>query len=626
MQLRKILIALISMGSIALLIISLVITLPINTSLNRRDAALLNLEPIAGYKVNLTARDYCQQSIREYFSAIHCNTTNTSYLVVKDQISTESVRTELHAALVAYKDLGSKLTGSTQNQNYLAEIVGSVDKKINKIQAALESPEVRDNNLSYLKNFNSLLSAQGLTYSPYSNRFKPLPQSIASYGINQSEVKAQLKKLNLISNYLYLITLAIFLLAWFMAKDLVNISSLPYIAFYFLAITAGISIVRDASLHYGYEASNFDLNPFRQLLERQGLIYLGSIFIFLTSIRYAKSYGNLLEKTILKLPLIGFTLLLTILTVISYVLFGPAIGSETFKISSCLIAAGLLTRYGRTIELAQEKFGLLSLIKFPIRNSLFRAYISREKEEFINLSNYFSDFISKKVAFHIFLVGILILIVSVIFSDLGGSLVAASLFVFSLFVLLGSRFALSFLAIFTGICALLYAISEKVQGRVALMMEPMRANISDFARLIEFNEASQPGGYGLGAIQWCSTEGVCLPLQSLSDYMPTLLSGWIGRTGSSIFLILFAITLLRLSYLAFKSSWFYNDKYKFIKALSSLLCLAAFFQLMVTVLGNLRLIPLTGLGTPLISIGISSSITASLGMGLAIGLCFDKRK
>ena len=154
----------------------------------------------------------------------------------------------------------------------------------------------------------------------------------------------------------------------------------------------------------------------------------------------------------------------------------------------------------------------------------------------------------------------------------------------------------------------------------------MRANISDFARLIEFNEASQPYGYGLGSIQWCSTEGICLPLQSLSDYMPTLLSGWMGRLGSSFFLILFAIALLRLAYLAFTQSWFYNDKYKLIKTLSSLLCLAAFFQLMVTVLGNLRLIPLTGLGTPLISIGISSSITASLGMGLAIGLCFDKRK
>jgi cell division protein FtsW (lipid II flippase) len=108
--------------------------------------------------------------------------------------------------------------------------------------------------------------------------------------------------------------------------------------------------------------------------------------------------------------------------------------------------------------------------------------------------------------------------------------------------------------------------------------------------------------------------------------MPILLSGWMGHFGSSLFLILFGMALLRLSYLSFTYSWFYNDKNKFIKTLSSLLCLAAFFQLMVTVLGNLRIIPLTGLGTPLISIGISSSITASLGMGLAIGLCFEKRK
>ena len=626
MQLRKLLIALLNLGSIALVFISLIITLPINASLNKRDAALLNLEPVAGYKIDLTARDYCQQSLNANFGVIHCNTVNTSFVEKDNQKQKELVNSELKNALIAYKDLNSKLTSSTQNQNYLAEITNSVNRKINKIQVALELPEIPNSNLKYLGNFNSLLSAQGLTYSPYSNRFKVLPQSIASYAINQTDVKAQLKKLSLISNYLYLIACAVLVMACLATKDSINISGLPYIAFYFLAITIGLNIVRDASLHYGYEASNFELNPFRQLLERQGLIYLGAIFIFLISIRYAKNLGYLLEISALKLPLPIFTLLVTSLTVAYYVLFGPAIGSETFKISSCLIAAGLLTRYGRTIELAQEKFGLLTLLKFPIKNFIVRSNSSQESTAFINLSNYFSNFIAKKVALHIFLVGILILIVSVIFSDLGGSLVAASLFVFSLFVLLGSRFALSFLAIFIGMCTLLYAISEKVQGRVTLMMEPMRANISDFARLIEFNEASQPYGYGLGSIQWCSTEGICLPLQSLSDYMPTLLSGWMGRLGSSFFLILFAIALLRLSYLAFTQSWFYNDKYKFIKTLSSLLCLAAFFQLMVTVLGNLRLIPLTGLGTPLISIGISSSITASLGMGLAIGLCFDKRK
>jgi cell division protein FtsW (lipid II flippase) len=626
MQLRKILIALLGLGSAVLVFISIAVTLPINASLNKRDSALLNLESIAGYKINLTAREYCQKSLMENFGVIHCNTVNTSFLSKNSQNEKELVKDELKNSLIAYKELSSKLMSSTPNQNYLVEIAGSVTKKINKIQTAIDSPEIEGSNSKYLSNFSSLLSAQGFTYSPYSNRFKALPQSISTYVINQADVKTQLKKLSLISNYLFLIVFLTLVIAWLAIKNVVNIDGLLYVAFYFLAITIGLNIVRDASLHYGYEASNFELNPFRQLLERQGLIYLGSTCIFLVSIRYAKSFGRLLERSALKLPLPIFTIVLTSLTVTSYILFGPAIGSETFKICSCLIAAGLLTKYGRTIELAQEKFGLITLLRFPIKNFFSRKISSQGTEEFINLSDYFSNFITRKVAFHIFLVGLLILIVSVIFSDLGGSLVAASVFVFSLFVLLGSRFAMSVLAIFIGVCSLLYAISEKVQGRVALMMEPMRANISDFARLIEFNEASQPYGYGLGLIQWCSTEGICLPLQSLSDYMPILLSGWMGHFGSSLFLILFGMALLRLSYLSFTHSWFYNDKNKFIKTLSSLLCLAAFFQLMVTVLGNLRIIPLTGLGTPLISIGISSSITASLGMGLAIGLCFEKRK
>jgi cell division protein FtsW (lipid II flippase) len=216
--------------------------------------------------------------------------------------------------------------------------------------------------------------------------------------------------------------------------------------------------------------------------------------------------------------------------------------------------------------------------------------------------------------------------VSVAFSDLGGSLVAASLFVFSLFILLGNKFAALLSCTIALLSTAIYVSSEKVQGRVSLMLEPMNANISDFARLIQFNEAAQPFGYGSGSIQWCSTEGVCLPLQSLSDYMPTLISGWIGQWPSFIFIGAFGLILLRLSYLSFINSWFYSDKNKLIKSFGSLLCLAAFFQLLVTVLGNLRIIPLTGLGTPLISIGISSSITASIGMGLVIGLCFSKNK
>jgi cell division protein FtsW (lipid II flippase) len=327
-----------------------------------------------------------------------------------------------------------------------------------------------------------------------------------------------------------------------------------------------------------------------------------------------------------KTPLMTFTLFFVCLTVLNYKLFGPAIGSETFKITCCLIAAGLLTRYGRTIELAQEKFGLFTLLRFAIQGICKVNQVHNIEVKTINLREYFSNFILKKVALHILLVGILIVIVSAIFSDLGGSLVATALFLFSLFILLGSKFSFIFILIFTIICSFLFQISEKVQGRVTLMMEPMRANISDFARLIQFSEAAQPNGFGLGRLEWCSGEGVCVPLQSLSDYMPSLLNGLAGQWISSIFLLLFAFILLRLAYLTFTASWFYNDKNKFIKSLSSLLCLAAFFQLLVTVLGNLRIIPLTGLGTPLISIGISSSITASIGMGLAIGLCFERGK
>jgi cell division protein FtsW (lipid II flippase) len=92
-----------------------------------------------------------------------------------------------------------------------------------------------------------------------------------------------------------------------------------------------------------------------------------------------------------------------------------------------------------------------------------------------------------------------------------------------------------------------------------------------------------------------------------------------------LFIITFALILLLLTYQCFISAWQNNENKRYLRLVSAMLCMAALFQLIVTLLGNLRVIPLTGLGAPLISIGLSSSITASIGIGLAIGLCFGKK-
>jgi cell division protein FtsW (lipid II flippase) len=615
-----------SLGIIAFLILTLGALFPINTSLNSRDSELLALKPVKEYKVALTAQSYCEEVLQKNYSAIHCTTINPQYTGTPNIHAQDLAKRELSNAINSYQSLLDLLSSSDNPSGQLFELIDSVNRKKQQLTSATNYGKDLSPSSDYITKFNALLSAQGMSYSAYSNKFKSLPQSIANYTINQSKLQLQLSTLKFLSTYSPLLIFIAFGSILLICSRIIKPDGIFYIAFYFLAISIGINIVRDASLHYGYESTNFVLNPFRQLLERQTLIYIASITLFFISAVYANKIGSLFHKLHEKLPLSGLAGTSICLTILAYLIFGSAIGSETFKIVSCLIAAGLLTRYGRAIELAQEQFGLRVIAVTSIRNFRLRNLLSFKFNKNIDLDEYFSYFAIRKITFHIFLMLGLILTVSIAFSDLGGSLVAASLFLFSLFILLGNKFAAILSVTLAILSNAIYISSEKVQGRVALMLEPMQANISDFARLIQFNDAAQPFGYGSGSIQWCSNEGVCLPLQSLSDYMPTLISGLIGQGLSFIFIGVFGLILLRLSYIAFINSWFYSDELKFIKSFGSLLCLAAFFQLLVTVLGNLRIIPLTGLGTPLISIGISSSITASIGMGLVIGLCFNKNK
>ena len=81
------------------------------------------------------------------------------------------------------------------------------------------------------------------------------------------------------------------------------------------------------------------------------------------------------------------------------------------------------------------------------------------------------------------------------------------------------------------------SFTEKVEQRIELMMEPMNASVSDFARLINFTKSDSEGilvGYS-----WCNDHGVCLPLQVLSDYMPLLIEKILGFGGALFILIIF---------------------------------------------------------------------------------------
>jgi cell division protein FtsW (lipid II flippase) len=164
-------------------------------------------------------------------------------------------------------------------------------------------------------------------------------------------------------------------------------------------------------------------------------------------------------------------------------------------------------------------------------------------------------------------------------------------------------------------------LTERVMGRLLLMLEPMQAAVSDFARLIKFAEGGQPFGYGLGQIQWCSHEGACLPLQSLSDYMPTILLGLFGDRLAMLLLAMVLIMYGLLLVVSVRGLAMGLRQSRALYAIGFFLLMATAIQTVVTGLGNLRLIPLTGLGLPLMSVGLSSFLSVAIGLGLIAGAC-----
>jgi cell division protein FtsW (lipid II flippase) len=198
-----------------------------------------------------------------------------------------------------------------------------------------------------------------------------------------------------------------------------------------------------------------------------------------------------------------------------------------------------------------------------------------------------------------------------VFSDLGGSLISATILWALLVLLFGPSVGLGAL----GIGALLAFIAlqtDKVAGRLELMLNPMSALISDFARLEKFRSAASDVGYHLGQVQWCSFEGSCLPLQSLSDYMPILLVSTLGFWPSVAVTGLVGSFYIVLMIVSINGIGRYPGSIRVIYSFAFFLLLASLTQALLTILGSFRLIPLTGLGLPMFSLGISSLLSAIL--------------
>ena len=112
----------------------------------------------------------------------------------------------------------------------------------------------------------------------------------------------------------------------------------------------------------------------------------------------------------------------------------------------------------------------------------------------------------------------------------------------------------------------------------------------------------------------------CLPLQVLSDYMPLLIEKVLGFGGALCILI--SLTAL-FGYVAVKSFYIFLTGEREIRLPSILIfymSCCSIIQIILSSFGNWRLIPLSGISLPFISIGFTAMMLPCLTYGLFVGM------
>jgi cell division protein FtsW (lipid II flippase) len=170
----------------------------------------------------------------------------------------------------------------------------------------------------------------------------------------------------------------------------------------------------------------------------------------------------------------------------------------------------------------------------------------------------------------------------------------------------------------------------RVEERLAAVRNPFIASNDQLAIVTWFQESAPTGGYGFGAVPWCSdTASGCrgVPNQIQSDYIFTALVGVYGMAAALALVVLLALWLTRVvinhrrvtrgvvtfdTPTAAQQAWI-----SWIAVCWVGLTLA---QLAITVAGNVGWLPLTGINFPFVSFGLWSLLANTFFLGLAINL------
>lgn len=516
-------------------------------------------------------------------------------------------RERINALQALRKDIAQTLGDSAQATLVLQALDMRLENALPKIQTLeLQAQQDDISATSYAAMFELLLDLQGQSYQSVKGSFRNKRWDVAQLIQHQTETMQRGQELQLALKWLPLLllplSLGLFALSYWRAQFV----GVACMAFYLVATLLGLLITADASVHFGENSLFYPLNPLGNQLYRQiGITGFG--YVVLMFVLIAKRPIEMLMRFVLQHSFIT-TCLIASFVVGAYLMQSPAIGSESMKLGVAILAGVVMTDQSRVLHLirkyAPDAFSFSRVLQ----------WLRPSRGQRLDASARVLKHIAKPLS--IFCVFALVTLgaASLVFNDLGGALISTLMVIITLFLTFGSRPTLLAFGLL-GLSAALLSLTDKLQGRIELMLAPMTANVSDFARLLAFTEASSPHGFGLGNIAWCNQEGTCLPIQVLSDYMPTALNGVSGPWMTLLaFLALCAFFLT----IAAVSCWRFITRQgveRLISIVTFFLLTATLIQTILTFLGNWRLIPLTGMGTPLLSIGLSSILAPTLALG-----------
>ena len=522
-----------------------------------------------------------------------------------------SARAGLEGWIEGYRALRDQLSARLSTGGSRTWVLAGIELRLGEL-------ERRRLGLSpgYAEVFDALLIAEGVRYSSVSGQFSVQRWDLARL---LDSPRAVLERAEQLEQILFLLPWLVGLLALvgcgFVQWSLGAVAGLVYSIFFGLA-TLGLLVVADASVRFGQGSPVYLLNPFAYALERQIVVYLVGVVMPCLFLAFVIFQERLVTRALRWISdhFIVMSFLMFGLATGLYSLVSPAAGSEAMKLAMAGFAGIVTSLYARQAYLTRLHLPKAFTVA-GLASGCMSLFLTSEK---LKPRSVVAAQLLKAFGLMLF-VGLLVIgLAALVFSDLGGSLVSAAVVFGLVFLLFGLRMV--FIVSGFGLAAIALAlVTDKVQGRIDLMLSPMTAAVSDFARLIKFSEAAPASGYGLGSLRWCSNEGSCLPIQVLSDYFPVLLTGVFGE---SLTVLLFALLVLGYFLLMVRAGLGLAKGgvlVPLVYAVAFFLLFSSLVQTAITFLGNWRLMPLTGLGLPVLSMGWSSMISVALGLG-ALGM------